>query len=66
MMDLYHSHRLDSGKLLLVRLSNCLVHFERALSLLLEKQQPPWSVRLLGLRFELLPVLMAVLTRART
>ncbi len=66
MMDLYHSHHLDFGKLLLVRLSNCLArHFERALSLVLKKQ-PPRSVGFLGLRFQLSPVLMAVLTQART
>ena len=34
MMDLYHSHRLDFGKLILVGLTNWLVrHSERALSL---------------------------------
>ena len=65
MMDLCRSHRLDSGNLLLVSLLNFLVrHFERALSSVLQKQQPQWSVIFLGPRLELLPVLMVVLTRA--
>ena len=65
MMDLYHSHRLDFGKLFLVGFSNWLVrHFERALSLAKEKQQPLRSVILSGPRFELLAVLMIVLSRS--
>ena len=78
MMDLYHSHRLDSGKLSLVGLSNWLVrHSGRALSLLKGKQQPPprsvppprfvispRSVISTGPRFELLAILMVVLSRS--
>lgn len=67
MMNLCRSHRLDSGKLLPVTLLNFLGrHFERALRLVLQRQQPPYSVVFLGLRLELLPVLMLVLTRALT
>ena len=72
MMDLYHSHRLDSGKLSLVGLSNWLVrHSGRAPSLLKEKQQPPprsvpppGFVISTDLRFELSAVMMVVLSRS--
>ena len=72
MMNLYHSHRLDFGKLFLVGLMNWLVpHSERALNLLKGKQQQqqqrfvilPRFVISIGPRFELLAILMAVLSR---
>lgn len=67
MMDLYRSHRPDFGRLFLETLLNFLVrHFERALSSVLKKQQPPWSVVFAGPRLELLPVLMVVLKRTLT
>ncbi len=67
MMDLYRSHRPGFGKILLETLLNFLVrHFERALSSVLEKQQPQRTVVLPGPRLELLPVLMVVLTQILT